>query len=152
MCDVEAANREASRQVQRAGRVRAARRIARPCGLCDAPAGEPCIDISRGYQRPPHKNRLRALTAAAALTLAVVATGCWGTTEAMCRVDDLPEHPCPAQIVSEQGDAVGAVTGSQIIDWYGQLEPGLHTFTVRSGDASDSWVFEVIPELPEGAV
>lgn len=135
-------NRERSRLVRRAGRVRDARVLSRPCYLCDAPVGARCIDISRGYERPPHKTRIRAALAAVAL-LAVLATGCWGDpVVAYCRIDDLPEQPCPAQPVGNEA-WLGKVTGADIASWYPDLEPGVHTFTVRYGEASDTWTFQL---------
>lgn len=90
------------------------------------------------------------LTVFAALALTACLPG--ERVETRCRIDDLPEHPCPSMFGGDEIH-IGAITGDELIQWYGdQITPGVHSFTVRLGDQSDTWWFEVLPDLPDGTV
>lgn len=67
---------------------------------------------------------------------------------ALCRVDDLPEHPCPSKALTKDGlVGSGQLSGETLIEWYGEgtIGPGVHVFHIRDPEAgtSASWEFVI---------
>ena len=92
----------------------------------------------------------RLLTALLALVLLVVACEVmfWSAPPpGECWVDELPKHPCNAELLVGDGQGIGMTSGLDIIEWYGEdaLGPGVHTFHIRNTEtgAEDYVTFEL---------